>query len=78
MAGASQASSRRQTSCHLFAAATAPLAEARSLRRRKIKRQQKGFRREVSILGPLGYGPSTLPLRHAESMILKMEHIEDT
>ena len=29
------------------------------------KSQQVSLRSQVSILGPLGYGPSTLPLRHS-------------
>ena len=30
----------------------------------EAKDEKKKLRSQVSILGPLGYGPSTLPLRH--------------
>ncbi|BBN08861.1 hypothetical protein MPTK1_4g15060 [Marchantia polymorpha subsp. ruderalis] len=28
-----------------------------------------GYQSEVSILGPVGYGPTTLPLRHSDRML---------
>ncbi|KAG2700588.1 hypothetical protein I3843_06G006000 [Carya illinoinensis] len=37
-----------------------------------LKRQireivKKTYQSQVSILGPVGYGPTTLPLRHSDS-----------
>ena len=32
----------------------------------KIKREN--YQSQVSILGPVGYGPTTLPLRHSDLM----------
>ena len=43
-----------------FEAATSKSESCRTL-------GQANFQRQVSILGPVGYGPTTLPLRHAES-----------
>ena len=35
------------------------------LQKFQVPKKRKISRHEVSILGPLGYGPNTLPLRHA-------------
>ncbi|KAB2071854.1 hypothetical protein ES319_A08G251700v1 [Gossypium barbadense] len=29
------------------------------------------YQSQVSILGPVGYGPTTLPLRHSDLLMLK-------
>ncbi len=33
------------------------------------------YQSEVSILGPVGYGPTTLPLRHSDADALNLEPI---
>ena len=46
------------------------LADVRKLKANTVRKSEKRIRKktsqsEVLILGPLGYGPSTLPLRHS-------------
>ena len=36
-----------------------------------VRAQLLCYQSEVSILGPVGYGPTTLPLRHSDFLILK-------
>jgi hypothetical protein len=41
------------------------LAELHLIRKRQ-KKTKKNYQSQVSILGPVGYGPTTLPLRHSD------------
>ena len=36
------------------------------IKRSKGREKKNKYQSEVSILGPVGYGPTTLPLRHSD------------